>query len=294
MIPAPASQIPGIYRRKIGDIVVTAISDGFVDLPYDMMKDVTAADAEAILQGAFRPAPPRLSVNCFVIHSAGRVALVDSGFGGTLDDKVGHLPERLRLAGVDIGAIDSVILTHMHPDHSNGLTNSAGEAIFPNAELIVSETDVKHWHDDAAAAKASERHRERFFLGGRKQVKPYMNRRRDAKGEVFPGVTAIPLPGHTPGHTGYRISSGDKTLFLWGDIVHIPDVQVQRPEVFVDPDSDGAAAIATRRRVFDMVAADRLLVAGSHMHFPGFLHLTGDATRGYQLQPETWVQAFDR
>ncbi len=293
MIAAPTAQIPGIYRRKIGDVVVTAVSDGYVDVAYEMMRVITPADAEAILRGAFRPAPPRLSVNCFVIHSAGRVGLIDTGGGGILGPTAGHLQTNLQAAGVDVGTIDSVILTHMHPDHSSGLTSAAGASNFPNAELVVSEADVKHWHDDAAMSVASERHRLRFFLGAREQIKPYLNRRRDAKGEVFPGVTAVPLPGHTPGHTGYRISSGNQSLFLWGDIVHIPDVQVQRPEVHVDPDSDAAAAVATRRRTFDMVATDRLLVAGAHMHFPGFLHLTGDERRGYQLMPEMWVQAFE-
>src|SRR5436190_1472990 len=98
-------------------------------------------------------------------------------------------------------------------------------------------------------------------------------RRRDAKGEVFPGVSAVPLYGHTPGHTGYRISSQGEQLLIWGDIVHMPDIQTQRPEVYMEPDVDGQAAIATRKRTMDMVASDRLLAAGIHMHFPGFLNL---------------------
>jgi glyoxylase-like metal-dependent hydrolase (beta-lactamase superfamily II) len=292
MIAAPASQVPGIYRRKIGDIVVTAISDGYVDAAYDMMREIAPGDAEGILRGAFRPAPPRISVNCFVIHSAGRVGLIDTGFGVSMGATGGWLPRNLALAGVDIGTIDSVILTHMHPDHSNGLTAPDGSANFPNAELVVSEIDVKHWHDDGAMSIASERHRIRFFMGAREQIKPYLNRRRDNKGEVFPGVTAVPLYGHTPGHTGYMVASGGQSLFIWGDIVHIPDVQVVRPDVYVDPDSDHAAAVATRRRTFDMVATDRLLVAGAHMHFPGLLNLTGDAAKGYRLVPEMWAQSF--
>ncbi len=292
MIAIPAIQVPGIYHRRIGDVVVTAISDGYVDASYEMMREITPADAEKILQGAFRPAPPRISVNCFVIHSAGRVGIIDTGCGVSMGDKLGLLPKHLELAGVDIGMIDTVILTHMHPDHSNGMTSVNGGASFPNAELVVSETDVKHWHDDSAMSIASQRHRERYFMGARNQIKPYMNRRRDTKGDVFPGVIAVPLPGHTPGHTGYMIASGGKSLLIWGDIVHIPDIQVRRPEVHVEPDSDHAAAVATRRRTFDMVAIDRLLVAGMHMHFPGFLNLTGNAQQGYQLVPEMWVQTL--
>ncbi len=292
MTAAPAAQVAGIYRRRVGDIVVTAISDGYVDRGYDMMRQISPDDAEGILRSAFRPAPPRLSVNCYAVHSAGRVALIDTGCGISMGDKLGLLPRHLETAGIDIGTIDTIILTHMHPDHSNALTAVDGTANFPKVELVISEADVKHWHDDSAMAVANERHRKFFFLAARAQIKPYLDRRRDAKGEVFPGVTALPLSGHTPGHTGYVIASGRESLLIWGDIVHIPDVQVRRPEVYVDPDSDSAAAVATRRRVFDMVATDRLLVAGMHTHFPGFLHLSGNAQRGYALEPEVWLHAM--
>jgi glyoxylase-like metal-dependent hydrolase (beta-lactamase superfamily II) len=288
MDTTPSSQVPGIYRRRIGDIVVTAISDGHVDASYEMMRDMPPSEAESILRGAFQAAPPRISVNCFVIHSAGRTALVDTGSGISMGDQLGKLPQNLALAGVSAAAIDTVILTHMHPDHSNGLTSPNGDAHFASAELVVSETDVKHWHDDAAMSAANERHRERFFKAAREQIKPYWARRRDAVGEVFPGVFAMPLPGHTPGHTGYTISSSGDSLLIWGDIVHLPDIQVRRPEVYVEPDGDPQAAVATRRRIFETASRDRLLVAGMHMHFPGFLHLTGDAQQGYHLVPEAW------
>jgi glyoxylase-like metal-dependent hydrolase (beta-lactamase superfamily II) len=119
-----------------------------------------------------------------------------------------------------------------------------------------------------------------------------MDRRRDAQGEVFPGVTAVPLYGHTPGHTGYMVSSQGEQLLIWGDIVHIPDIQTRRPDVYMEPDVDGQAAIATRKRIFDQVATDRLLVAGMHMHFPGFLNLNRRTDSGYDLVPEIWQQAL--
>ena len=95
----------------------------------------------------------------------------------------------------------------MHPDHSNGLTDANGKAIYPHVELVVAERDVKHWHDDAAMARATERQQMRFFRWAREQIAPYQNQRREPKGEVFPGVTAVPLYGHTPGHTGYLVAS---------------------------------------------------------------------------------------
>ncbi len=269
-VSVPSAQIPGVYRRRIGDIVVTAISDGYLDGAYEFMRDITPHDAERILKDSFRPAPPRISINCFVIHSAGRTALMETGSGNSMGPTLGKMPQNLAAAGVDTKSIDTILLTHMHPDHSNGLTDENGVAKFPHVELVVAERDVDHWFDDAAMARATERQKLRFFQWAREQIAPYQKQRRDAKGEVFPGVTAEPVPGHTPGHTAYRIASKGEQLLIWGDIVHIPDIQTRRPEVYMEPDVDGEAAIAMRKRVFDMVATDRLLAAGMHMHFPGF------------------------
>ncbi|MEA2877062.1 MAG: hypothetical protein QOF14_2258 [Hyphomicrobiales bacterium] len=292
MAAIPAVQIPGVYRRRIGDIVVTAISDGYLDGAYEFMRDITPQDAEHILKEAFRPAPPRISINCFVIQSGGRTALMETGSGNSMGPTLGKMPQNLVAAGIDTKSIDTILLTHMHPDHSNGLTDENGVAKFPHVELVVAERDVAHWFDDAAMAKATERQQMRFFRWAREQIAPYQKQRRDAKGEVFPGVTAEPIPGHTPGHTAYRIASKGEQLLIWGDIVHIPDIQTRRPDVTMEPDVDGAAAIAMRKRVFDMVATDRLLAAGMHMHFPGFLNLNRRPNGGYELVPEIWQQAL--
>jgi glyoxylase-like metal-dependent hydrolase (beta-lactamase superfamily II) len=288
----PSAQIPGVYHRRFGDIVVTAISDGYLDAVYEFTRGIEPAEAEKILKGAYRPAPPRVSVNTFVIHSAGRKALVDTGSQNSMGPTLGKMPANLAAAGIDPKEIDTILLTHMHPDHSNGLTDANGKAIYPHVELVVAESDVKHWFDDAAMAKATERQQMRFFRWAREQIAPYQNQRRDAKGEVFPGVTAVPLYGHTPGHTGYLVASKGEQLLIWGDIVHMPDIQTQRPDVWMEPDTDGQAAIATRKRTMDMVATDRLLAAGMHMHFPGFLNLNHRPGGGYELVPEIWNQAF--
>jgi glyoxylase-like metal-dependent hydrolase (beta-lactamase superfamily II) len=292
MSNVPTAQIPGVYHRRFGDIVVTAISDGYLDAVYEFIRGIEPAEAETILKGAYRPAPPRVSINTFVIHSAGRKALVDTGSQNSMGPTLGHMPKHLAAAGIDPKEIDTILLTHMHPDHSNGLTDANGKAIYPHVELVVAERDVNHWFDDAAMAKATERQQMRFFRWAREQIAPYQNQRREPVGEVFPGVTAVPLYGHTPGHTGYLVSSKGEQLLIWGDIVHMPDIQTRRPDVYMEPDVDGQAAIATRKRTMDMVATDRLLAAGMHMHFPGFLNLNKRANGGYELIPEIWNQAF--
>jgi len=293
MTQQPARQIPGVYHRRIGDIVVTAISDGYLDGSIDVMRNIDLEKAEQILKDAFRPVR-RTNVNAFLIHSKGRTAIVDTGSGNYLLPTAGFVQHSLAAGGIDPKSIDTVLLTHMHPDHSAGLTDmSNGQLLFPNAELVMHENEPAHWFDDGAMGKADERSRKLYFLAGREQVAPYKKRTRlFRQGEVFPGVTAVPSLGHTPGHTAYLVASGKDQLIIWGDTVHVPEVQTAFPEAGMAFDTDLAAAAAARKRMFDRVAADRILVAGMHLHFPSFSHLArrGDA---YALYPEAWVHTLD-
>ena len=293
MAQVPDAQIPGVYHRRIGDIVVTALSDGYLDGTVEVMQNITPAEATRMLTEQFRPGR-RTSVNCYLVYSAGRLALIETGSGNYLQPTAGRLQHNLKAAGVNPADIEAVILTHMHPDHSAGLTDpSSGKKLFPNAELIVHENEPRHWQDDAAMNRADERARTLYFQCAREQIAPYHNRTRTFSGavEVFPGVTSLPLHGHTPGHSGYRIASGDKSLLIWGDIIHVPEVQVPRPEVTMAFDTDPQVAAATRRQVFDMVATNQQLIAGMHVHFPGFAYLVKQGD-GYLMLPEPWDQGF--
>ena len=291
MTDLPAEQIAGVFHRRIGDILVTAVSDGYLDAPYEVLRNVDRPEADEVLSACFRRTPPRISVNCFLIRTKDRVALVDTGSAATMGPTLGRLPRSMAATGVNMADVDTVLLTHMHPDHSNGLTDPAGARMFENAEIVVAESDVRHWCDDAAMARANDAQKERYFRMARFQIAPYAGRRRDASGEVFPGVHAIPAPGHTPGHTTYLVASGDESLLIWGDICHVPEIQLRRPSAVMIFDSDPDQAAATRRRVLDMVAADRQLVTGMHMHFPGFSRIRRDGA-GYEAIPEAW--AFDQ
>jgi glyoxylase-like metal-dependent hydrolase (beta-lactamase superfamily II) len=284
----PTAQIPGVYHRRVGDILVTAVCDGYMDGSYDIFRNVDADEVDEVLAAAFRPSPPRISINCFIVRAKDRIALVDTGSADSMGPTLGRLPESMAAAGIGFADVDTVLLTHVHPDHSNALTAPDGTRNFDNAELVVSEADVRHWHDDAEMAKANERQKLRYFQWGRFQLKPYADRRRHAAGEVFPGVTALPIPGHTPGHTAYIVASGGETMMIWGDTCHVPEIQLRRPSATMIFDSDPDAAAASRRRVLDMVATDRLLVGGMHLHFPGFAHIVRDGA-GYDAIPESWA-----
>jgi glyoxylase-like metal-dependent hydrolase (beta-lactamase superfamily II) len=289
----PILQIPGVYHRKIGDIVVTAISDGYLDSTLEVMRNVDKDKAKQILTDAFRPAR-RTSVNTFLIHSKGRTAIVDTGSGNYMQPSAGKVQQNLAGAAIDPKSIDTVLLTHMHPDHSAGLTDMRdGRLLFPNAELVMHENELPHWFDDSAMAKANERDKKLFFQAGREQVAPYKKQMRlFMQGEVFPGVTAVPSHGHTPGHTAYLIASGNDQRMIWGDTVHVPEEQTAIPEAGMAFDTDLAAAAASRKRMFDRVSADGVLIAGMHLHFPAFARLArrGDA---YALYPEHWIHDID-
>lgn len=289
MADRPTAQVPGVYHRRIGDIVVTTLSDGYSEGSFRVFRDTDPAEAEALLVAANAPNPPVVSVNCFLLRTGTRTALVDNGAADAMGPTMGRLFQSLNAAGVDPSEVDTVIQTHLHPDHSNGLTTKDGVANFPNAELVVADAEVAHWSDDGAMAKANERVRAANFTAARTQIAPYRDRMRPAEGEVFPGVRAVPLAGHTPGHTGYVVESGGEALFIWGDICHVPDVQVPRPQTAMIFDVDPQEAIEARRRAFDMAASENFLVAGMHLNFPGFGRIDRAPDRdGHRLVYEPW------
>jgi glyoxylase-like metal-dependent hydrolase (beta-lactamase superfamily II) len=288
----PEQQISGLYHRRIGDIVVTAVSDGYIDGNLDLLKNVSADEARAILVDAFRPVR-RVSINAFLVHTKGGLVLIDTGTGGSMGATNGWIGRNLAAAGVDAKDVSAILLTHMHPDHSAGLTDtSTGRPIFPNAELVMHEAEPRYWLDDAELARAPNDRAKSMFEHSRAQIAPYKSRTRlFSGGEVFPGVVAMPIPGHTPGHSGYLISSGGQELLIWGDVVHVPEVQVALPDAGTNFDVDFDEARKSRKRVLDQVASDRILVAGMHLHFPGFYQVAREGN-GYRLHAEAWQHAL--
>jgi glyoxylase-like metal-dependent hydrolase (beta-lactamase superfamily II) len=291
MADLASKQSPGVYRRRIGDALVTTINDGFLDVPFDIFRGASREDMEGLMRSAFRDGAPRLTVNAFVVQTARNTILVDSGGGSTTVYSMGLLPENLKAAGFSPGDFDTVLVTHIHPDHTSGLLDKEGKPAFPRADIVVHEADIAFWSDPSLREGRSPAATPYLDSAGR-VLAAYREQFRPVRGgKVAEGVTQLPLPGHTPGHSGYRLDSAGETLVMWGDTVHVPEIQIPRPEVTSEYDIDEALAAKNRFKIFDFVAKERHLVTGGHVHIPGFAHVIPDG-RGYRLVPEAWMVAI--
>jgi glyoxylase-like metal-dependent hydrolase (beta-lactamase superfamily II) len=276
------TQPSGVSHIAIGDIVVSVVNDGVHQSSFD---DLVTSDREACESahlGELRLAPPWLTINCFVIRSGNRLLLVDAGFAGKTKH-VGRLLGNLNAMGVAPADIDSIVMTHMHPDHEAGLIDSSGKAVFPRAELILHENELAFWKDDGAMARATTEGQGDFHLA-RAALAAYGDRVRTVKtDEVAPGVRAFP----TPGHTAWFVESNGDGLLIWGDIVHFPGMQFAFPDTSVAYDIDPAAAAEGRKKVLKFVAGEKLRVAGVHLDFPAFGHVVSSGA-AYRYVPEVW------
>jgi glyoxylase-like metal-dependent hydrolase (beta-lactamase superfamily II) len=288
-------QVPGLFKWMVGDMEVTAVSDGHATFPLSIVPDADPQEAERLARAAFLPPGDLpMAINTYVIRHGTKTVLVDTGAGGGLGPRAGKQGDNLRAAGIDPASVDVLFLTHLHPDHILGMTTQDGTAAFPNAELVLHQRELAYWSDDANMSQGTEF--ETFlFQSARHAVEAYAGRttllERDEQA-VSPGVVAKELPGHTPGHTGLLVASGDDQLLIWGDIIHLPHLQFEHPEWGVGFDVDAAQTVATRRWILDRVAADRMMVAGMHLDFPGFGYVGRARDGAYTFVPSPWRHAF--
>jgi glyoxylase-like metal-dependent hydrolase (beta-lactamase superfamily II) len=261
------------YHKRVGEVTVTAIRDGHFDLPLAYFSGLDPSESEHLLRIASRAVPPRIDVNAFLIETGAKRILIDTGCGNKLGPTVNKLRQRLAVGGISEASIDTVLCTHIHPDHTNGLIDESGAPVFVNAEIVVHEAEVEFWLSEEQMAKAPPALQPQFAWA-MEAFAPYQDRLRTFRqGNVVSGIEAIPLYGHTPGHSGFLIQSGKEQLLIWGDCVHSISIQAAHPEVTFAADVDPEAARATRERLFDQVCADQLLFTGMHLEFPGFGYL---------------------
>ncbi|AEF45089.1 beta-lactamase domain-containing protein [Serratia sp. AS12] len=271
--------------RQIGAFSITAISDGYLSTGLDSLSNIDLRDASTLQQDAGVKDPSSIHINCYLVRGRGRTILIDAGAGG-FKQWGGKLKANLALAGVQPCDIDTILLTHAHPDHVGGLVDPSGEAAFPDAELVVHQHEVSFWEDDSNLSRASERARGNFLFA-RKVFDKYRERIHTfTDNEVRPGISAIPLLGHTAGHSGYRLESDSSSLLIWGDIVHFPHIQIARPDVSIAFDQDPLVSAETRSKLLDAVSSDKTLIAGMHLGELGFARIER-AGKSYKIAYES-------
>ncbi|HJV53721.1 MAG TPA: MBL fold metallo-hydrolase [Noviherbaspirillum sp.] len=289
---APAkqmTQVPGYYRLALGDIEVTALYDGYVSLDRKLLKGAAEKDIQSLLARMFVASAKGMqtAVNAFLINTGNNLVLVDTGAAKCFGPTLGAIGDNLRAAGYQPEQVDTVLLTHLHGDHACGLATAGGKAAFPNATVYVARDEAGYWLNKEVAAKAPKE-KQPFFQVAQDAVAPYAGagklKQFNAGDTLVPGITSVAEVGHTPGHGGYLVSSGEQKLLVWGDVVHSHAVQFARPDVSIEFDTDQKQAIATRKKVFAEAAKDKLWVAGAHLPFPGIGHVRADA-KGYAWVP---------
>jgi glyoxylase-like metal-dependent hydrolase (beta-lactamase superfamily II) len=274
----------GFYRYRLGQTIITALYDGYIDTSLSVMTGISLAEAEQLYGSHSLDHPARHTMTIFAISYGEKTILIDAGGTPELDPDLGCRHTNMLAAGIDPQQVSMVLLTHLHSDHYGSLVCSDGSATFPNAELIVPADEVPFRLEPADASRLTAEERT-SFENARRAVSPYRQRMRTMReGEVLPGIHAVPLSGHTPGHTGWRIESNSEILFIAGDFIHFPSVQFSHPNVGVVYDTNPAQAIASRAKVLSEASREAYVVAGMHLDFPCFGHIAANGA-GFSWKP---------
>ena len=291
------AQAPGFYRYKVGDYECTSINDGArsFPMPEKWVMNVPKDQALAAAEAAYMPkGMVTVPFTPQLINTGKKLVLIDCGNGVAALEPTkgaaGRTLQNLVAAGADPKSIDIVLLSHLHPDHTNGIRAADGSMAFPNAEIMVPAKDWEFWTSDENAAKAQSNEMmknyfanvKKTFAGIESKVTKY-----DWDKEVAPGITSIPAPGHTPGHTAFAVASGNARVLIQSDVTNIPELFLRNPDWHVAYDTDGAMAQTTRHKFYDMAAAERATVIGFHFAFPSIGHVEKDGGK-YRLIPVAW------
>ena len=283
--PMAEAQVPGFYRFNLGQFQVTVVSDGDITLPVERLITAAPAEREPVLSQTFQALDKlKLQLNTLVVNTGERLVLIDAGSRGKMQPSTGRLLDNLQQAGINPGDIDTVVITHAHPDHLWGVTGRDNQPTFPNAEYVFGETELNFWSqpnnplaNTGWAATLAE---------NMKTIPVIKERIRTLKDgqDVVTGIQVVALPGHTPGQIGVQIASGSQILVTTADAVGNRIISFEYPDWGVGFDLDVDQGIRTRRGLLDRTAADKILVSSYHLPFPGIGHVMRKGT-AYQWLP---------
>lgn len=295
--PPAGTQNAGWYRYKVGTHEVTVVTDGAnrFKFPDSFVANKSREEVNKGLADAFlSPAPDMVAVpyTPIVVNTGTKLVVMDTGTGEANFERskgaAGQFHGNLKASGIDRAQVDTVVISHFHGDHINGLLAADNKPAFPNAEILVPAAEWKYFMDDAEMNKQTSDRMKGVFAGLRR-VFDALDRKvtqYEADKEVAPGITSVSTPGHTPGHMSFVIASGNDKVFVQADVTNLP-LFVRNPGWHLMFDQDANMAEATRRKVYDMLAADKMMVQGFHYPFPSRAYIEKTAT-GYRETMVPW------
>jgi len=294
--PPVGKQAPGFYRYKVGSLEVTVVTDGMTSIP---LPDTYVANAPKDAVNAAVAAnylPKDKATHAYtpiVVNTGSKLVVVDTGLGPNVYQQskgaAGQFQTNLAAAGIDRNAVDTVIISHFHGDHINGLLGADNKLAYPNAEIMVPAPEWAFWMSDENMNRAPEAMKGNF-TNARRVFGAFGNKVTQYEGgkELLPGITSMASPGHTPGHMSYVLASGSDRVLVQVDITAgMATLFMRNPDWQLVFDVDKPLAVQTRRKLYDMAAAEKMLVQGFHFPFPSIGHVEKDGN-GYRLVTAPW------